>query len=136
MATRGVVILMPILTHHLPSQDQAESGNKSVKIPTNFTDKPNTKVLGSMSMAEKQTASKSDGLGTKGFSSSCIIDHRDNNNSQPSFGGSTGGFKTPVPDNHTSDGDGYSLQSHKLMKREPDVPSEHENTTSNPTKQK
>ena len=115
MVTTGAVIPMPILTYHPPLLGQAESGNKSVKMPTNFTDDPNTKSLASTPMAKKQTAGKSGSSGTKDFPSSCIIDHQDNNGSQPSFGNFTGSLKTPVPDDHTADGEGCLLQSHKLV---------------------
>ena len=65
MVTAGAVIPMPILIYHLPWQDQAESGNKSMKTPTDFTDEPNTKKLVSMSTVEKQTAGMLGGSGAR-----------------------------------------------------------------------
>ena len=135
MATRGAFIPMPILIQHPPLQDQAKSGNRSMKTPTNFTDEPNTKALALMPMVEKQAAGESGGLGTKHFPSSCIIDYQDNNDSQLSFRDFTGGLKTPVPNGYMSDSDGHPLQSHKLMKREHDASSQHEKMNSNATKQ-
>ena len=58
MVTKGAVIIMPIPTYHPPWQDQAESCNMSMKMPIDFTDEPNTKMLVSKSTAEKQTAGK------------------------------------------------------------------------------
>ena len=87
-----------------------------------------------MPMAEKETADKSNSSDVKDFSPSCIVDHQNNNDSQPSFVDFTGGLKTAVPDNHTLDGHGHLLQSHKLMMRDHDVSSKHEKMTSNPAK--
>ena len=126
MVNRRVVIPMSILTYHPPWQDQAESGNKSMKIPTDFTDEPNTKMPISMSTAEKQTAGKLGDSGAKDFPSSCIYDYHNNNDFQPSLWNFTWGLWTPVPNHHSSDGDGHLLQSHKLMKREHDASSEHD----------
>ena len=109
MVTRGSAFPRIILMYHPPLQDQAESGNKGMKMPTNSTKTSNTTL---MPMAEEQTADKSGGWGAKGFPSSYITDHQDGNNSEPSFGEFTGGLKMPTPDDHTSDGNGHSLQSH------------------------
>ena len=127
---------MPILTHHWQLQDQAASGNKSIKMPINFTDKTNTKSLVPMPTAEKQTAGKLGSLSAKDFPSSCITDHQDSNDSQSSFRDFTVGLKTQVPDDHTWDSDDHSLWSHKFVKRKHDASSEHENMTSNLAKQK
>ena len=100
---------MPILTYHPPWQDQAEQGNKCVKMPTDFTDEPNTKMPELTSTAEKQTAGKLGSSGAKDFPSSCVDDHQDNYDSQPSLGDFTGDLKTPVPNDHPSDSDGHLL---------------------------
>ena len=109
---------MPILTYYPPWQDQAESGNKCVKTLTDFMDKLKTKMPASTSTAEKQTAGKLGGSDAKDIPSSCINDHQDNTNSLPSFGDFTGGLKTPVPNDHSTDCDDCLLQYHKLMKEE------------------
>ena len=54
VVTRGAVIPMPILAYHPPWQDQAESGNKSMKMPTDIMDEPNTKMTESTSTAENR----------------------------------------------------------------------------------
>ena len=79
-----------------------------------------------MPTAGEQTAEMSDSLGTKDFPSNCIIGHQDDNDSEPIFRDFTGGLKTLVPKDHTSDGNGHSLWSLKVMKREHDVSSDHE----------
>ena len=58
MVTRGVVIPMPIPINHPSWQNQAESGNKSVKMPTDFTEDLIMKMPASTSKAEKQTVGK------------------------------------------------------------------------------
>ena len=135
MATRGLAVPMPTPIHYPPLKDQAESDNKSMNMSTNATDKPNTKVPMLTPMAEEQTAYKLGSLGAKDPPSSSITNHQDNN-PKPSFGDFIEGLKTPIPDDLTSDGNGHSLWSHKLVKRQHDVSSDHEKMTSNPTKWK
>ena len=127
---------MSIPIYHLPLQDQVESGNKGVKMLTNSPDKPNTKVPMLTPIAEEQTTDKLGGLGAKDLPYSSITDHQDKNNPKPNSGDFPGGLRSPIPDNHTSHSNGHSLQSHKLMKREHDVSSDHIKMTSNPTKWK
>ena len=91
----------------------------------------------STSTVKKQTAAKLGGSGAKDFPSTCINDHHNNNDSQPSLRDFTGGLKTPVPNDHSLGSDGHSLQCHKCVKGEHDVSSEHDQvTTSNPAKWK
>ena len=66
---------MAIPTYHLPWQDQAEVGNKSVKMPTDFTDETSKKTPESISTAEKQTAGRLGSSDVKDVPSSYINDH-------------------------------------------------------------
>ena len=136
MVTRASAVPIPIQIYHPPLKDLAESDNKSVKMPTNSTDKPNMKAPMLMPMAEEQTAKKSGSWGVKDLPSSSIPNHQDDNDPKPSFRGFTEGLKTPASKDLASDDNGHFLWSHEPAKREHDPSSDHAKITSNPTKWK